>query len=198
MRDIAAVHRTRCDVRFRSIHMIGYVNGMADFKSEIARHRDKLNELHERIHSTFKIRDRSDGHRKDWEDACAAFHDFRSQIDHYIAGISAEAISQDRHIRQFVFDFLSVDPVFFRSGYEKENMLKLLKALDLSDEEQEVLRQTILRRVRNGALREFRRFCHLIPKIQNDVFISELRLAAKSTDAQIQRRAAFALGYVID
>lgn len=171
---------------------------MSDFKSQIARHRDKLNELHERIHSSFKERDRSEAHKRRWEDACADFHGFRSEIDSYMDQVSFEKLSEDIQIRQFVFDFLSVDPIYFRSGYEKENLLKLLKPLDLIDQEKDVLRQTILRRVRNGALREFRRFCQLIPKIENEAFVAELRKEAKSTDAQIQRRAAFALGYVAE
>ena len=170
---------------------------MSDFKSQIARHRDKTNELHERIHSTFKVRDRSDAHKHAWKDACSEFRKFRSAIDSSLDGVSAEEILQDNQIRQRVFDFLHVDPIYFRSGYQKEKLLRLIKKLHLTDNEKTILRQTILRRVRNGALREFRRFCQLIPKIQNDAFVAELRLEAKSTDAQIQRRAAFALMYVV-
>lgn len=111
---------------------------------------------------------------------------------------NTEALMADKQIRQFVFDFLSVDPIYFRSGYEKEKLLRLLKSLELTDEEKTVLRQIILRRVRNGALREFRRFCQFIPKIEDDAFISELREQAKSTDEQVKRRAAFALDYVVE
>lgn len=169
---------------------------MSDFKSQIARHRDTLNELHYRINSTFKARSRSEDHKRRWEEACAEFHAFRSEIDNYMDQVSAETLSDNKLIRQFVFDFLSVDPVYFRSGYEKEHYLKLLKSLDLTDAEKDIVRQTILRRIRNGALREFRRFCRLIPKIMNDAFVDELRDAANSTDTQIQRRAVFALEYV--
>jgi hypothetical protein len=194
--DEAAVDQRGWDVCFCFHGNISYGAAMANFKSQIAHHRDKLNELHERIHSTFKVRERSESHRHRWEDACADFHNFRSEIDSYIDDVSAERLSEDKRIRQFVFDYLSVDPIYFRSGYQKENLLKLLKSLNLSDGEKDILRQTILRRVRNGALREFRRFCQLIPKIENDAFVDELRNEAKSTDAQIQRRATFALEYV--
>ncbi|MEM1151725.1 MAG: hypothetical protein AAGI03_14430 [Pseudomonadota bacterium] len=171
---------------------------MSDFKSQIARHRDKLNEFHERIHSTFKVRNCSEAHKRRWEDACADFHGFRSEVDSCMDQVRVERLSEDKQIRQFVFDFLTVDPIYFRSGYEKENLIRLIKSLDLLDGEKDVLRQTILRRVRNGALREFRRFCQLIPKIENDAFVAKLRKEARSTDAQIQRRAAFALKYVAE
>ncbi|MBY6141881.1 hypothetical protein KUV26_20795 [Leisingera daeponensis] len=190
--------RLPSDVCFCSVSYIGYGGAMSDFKSQIARHRDKLNELHERIHSTFKERDRSEAHKRTWEDACSDFHSFRSEINSFMDEVSSKRLSEDTQTRQFVFDFLSVDPIYSRSGYEKENLLRLLKPLELIDEEKEVLRQTILRRIRNGALREFRRFCQLIPKIKNEAFVSELRKEAKSTDAQIQRRAAFALEYVAE
>ncbi|MEM8976882.1 MAG: hypothetical protein AAGD43_32935, partial [Pseudomonadota bacterium] len=77
---------------------------MADGKSQIARHRDKLNELHERIHSTFKVRDGSEFHKRRWQDACADFHNFRSEIDGYMDEVSAEGLSENKHIRKFVFD----------------------------------------------------------------------------------------------
>lgn len=169
---------------------------MPDFKSQIARHRDRLNELHGRIQSTAKDRGRSEAHKRRWEDACAEFHGFWSEIDSYLNKVGCETLSEDAQTRQFVFDFLSVDPIYFRSGYEKENLLRLLKSIELSDQEKAVLCQTILSRVRNGALREFRRFCQLIPKIENEAFVAELRKEARSTDAHIQRRAAFALEYV--
>ena len=170
---------------------------MTDFKSQIARHRDTLNELHERIHATFKMRDRSEAHKQTWKEACSKFHGFQSEIDIYLDEVSAERVSEDKQIRQFVFDFLSVDPIYFRSGYEKERLLKLLKALDLTDGEKAVLRQIIRRRIRNGALREFRRFCQLIPRIQTDDFVAELRTTAQSNEEDIKRRAAFALEYVV-
>ena len=155
-----------------------------------------MNELQTRIHSTFKERDRSDAKKRAWQDACSDFHRFHSEIDTFLEDVTVTTVSEDKQIRQFVFDFLSVDPIYFRSGYEKERLLKLLKPLDLTDAEKAVLRQTIQRRIRSGALREFRRFCQLIPKIQTSEFVVELQAAAKSTDPQVQRRAVFALKYV--
>ncbi|WP_083095864.1 hypothetical protein [Pseudophaeobacter leonis] len=170
---------------------------MADFKSQIARHCNTLNELHERIHATLEVRDRSEANRRAWKDACSKFQGFQSDVNKYLDKVSAETVSQDKQIRQFVFDFLSLDPIFYRSGYEKERILRVLKKFDLTDHEKTVLRQTILRRIRNGALREFRRFCQFIPQVQTENFINELQAAARSTDENIKRRAVFALEYVV-
>ncbi len=111
--------------------------------------------------------------------------------------VSHTTVAEDEQTRRFVFDFLSVDPVYFRSGYEKERLLKVVKMLDLTEHEKAVLRQTIQRRIRNGALREFRRFCQLIPKIQSDDFTANLKTDAGSTDVNVRRRATFALAYII-
>lgn len=169
---------------------------MTDFKSLIAHHRDTLNELHGNIHATFKLRDRSEGQKQAWAEACSAFHSFESEIDNLLESVNAKTVAENKQLREFAFDFISVDPIYFRSGYEKERLLKLLKSLDFTDHEKSVLRQTILHRVNNGALREFRRFCQLIPKIQSDDFVFELKMDARSTDENIRRRAAFALEYI--
>jgi len=171
---------------------------MTDFKPQIASHRDTLNELLERIHTTYKMRDRSDKHHQAWAEACREFHSFQSEVDNLLEKVSADTVAEHKPLRKFVFDFISVDPIYFRSGYEKERLLKLLKPLDFTEHERAVLRQTILRRVSNGALREYRRFCQLIPKIQTDDFLAELRTAEQSTNNDISRRAAFALEYVVE
>ncbi len=170
---------------------------MTDYKSQIARHRDALNALQERIHTTFRMRDQSEARKRAWEDACSEFQSFQSQIDTLLNNISGDTVANDKGIRSFVFDFLSVDPIYYRSGYEKERLLKLVKALELTGHEKAVLRETIQNRVRNGALREFRRFCQLIPKIQTDDFVIELQTSAGCGDEDVRRRAAFALKYVV-
>ncbi len=169
---------------------------MKDFKSQILRHRDTLNELQRHIHATFKVRDHSAGKKQAWSEACRVFHIFESEIDKILENVNSKTVAEDKLLRKFVFDFISVDPIYFRSGYEKERLLKSVKFLEFTDHEKSVLRQTIQHRVNNGALREFRRFCQLIPKIQSDDFVFELKMAARSTNENIKRRAAFALDYI--
>jgi hypothetical protein len=176
---------------------IDYTAAMPDFKSQILRHRDMVNELHGRIRASIGARDRSEAHERAWKAACAEFHGYRSEIHGYMDQVSAKTLAEGGPIRRFVFDYLHVDPMYFRSGYEKERLLRLLKSIELADEEKAVLRETILRRVRNGAFREFRRFCQLIPKLQDDAFVAELRAEAESADMPIRRRASFALHYTV-
>ncbi|MEM9342367.1 MAG: hypothetical protein AAGA87_04935 [Pseudomonadota bacterium] len=168
---------------------------MTGFKAQIARHRDAVNVAHARVRATVRTRDRSDADRGAWMEACREFHALRSEIEVYVERVSGEGLA-DPLLRRFVFDYLSVDPVYFRSGYQKERLLKAVKRLELTDEEAVVLRQTILRRVRTGALREFRHLCRLMPQVQTDEFVAELRAAAGGADDEIRRRAAFALTYV--
>jgi len=105
---------------------------------------------------------------------------------------------EDPLLRQFVFDFMSIDPMYFRSGYQKEKILRALKKIEFAEEERVILRQTILRRIRTNAHREFRHLCRLIPKVQTEDFISELSAAARSNDEYMRRRALVALEYTTD
>jgi len=169
---------------------------MVQFKSTIARHRDVLNGLHARVYETFARRHRSQLHLTEWKDACAEFHRYSSDVDKLLDQCDAKELNLNPTLREFVFDYISVDPIYFGSGYAKEWLLRQVKRLKLTEPEKEILRQTIMRRVQRGALREFRRFCRIIPKITTQEFISELEAASRSKDAAIRHRALFALTYV--
>ena len=169
---------------------------MGYFESMIVRHSRSVNELHDLVNMTFAESRRQGTSRQKWQDACANFHRFRTEVNDFLEMISVHAIESDASLREFLFEYISVDPIYFRSGYEKERILQLLKRVDLTDNEKDVLRTTILRRVHRVALREFRRFCRLIPQIATDTFIDELVRASRSRDPNVRRRAIFALDYV--
>ncbi|SHG80631.1 hypothetical protein [Marivita hallyeonensis] len=168
---------------------------MPEYTSLIARHRDALNSLHGDVQVTFRTKTHSAKHEKDWKDACRAFQEFESEVDRILRTVNVQTICANEKIREFVFDFLSVDPIYFRSGYEKERLLRLLKPVKLTEFEKQTLRQIILRRIRTGALREFRKFCQMIPRIQTEDFLNDLRDAGHSGDQHVKRRARFALTY---
>lgn len=169
---------------------------MASFKSQILRHERAVNAAKARVRETVALRTRSDADLRTWQEACRAFHAAFVGDLPWPADLSPEGLGRDAEARAFVFDFLAVDPIYFRSGYIKETLLRQVKKIALTRKEEAVLRDAILRRVHGRAYREFRHFCRLIPNIQDAAFVSALRSAAGSEDAGIRRRAAFALRYV--
>ena len=166
---------------------------MSTFKQMIARHRDRCNELHKRVHEAHSKSHLSDVKKEEWQKAARDFRSFESEVDVLLHQASSPSIVDDPSLREFAFDYLSVDPMYFNSGYAKENLLKSIKNLEFSEGEKEVLQQTILRRVKNGAYREFKHFCRRIPVIVSDEFEGALRSLAASKDDDIKRRALFAL-----
>jgi hypothetical protein len=71
--------------------------------------------------------------------------------------------------------FLEVDPVFFRSGYIKEDLLERLRQAPLDENQKRRLKQVILARVRDPKTRrEFRRYCRLAAFVTDDLFEEEI------------------------
>ena len=169
---------------------------MARFKSVISQHRDRCNELHSKVHATFLRCKKSEQSKAEWQTACRDFREFRTEVDDLLEKVDTQSIETEPSIREFVFDYISIDPVYFGSGYAKERLLSQLKKVKLSDDEKEIFRRTILQRVKNGAYREFKHYCRFIPQIASESFIEDLHSASCSHDESIQSRAKFALNYL--
>jgi hypothetical protein len=93
-----------------------------------------------------------------------------------------------------ILQFLEADPIFFRSGYLKADLVRFLSRTPLSGPQIERLRVVVLRvaGLRDG--REFRRYCRLARRLDAPPFRSELEALLSSDDADIRRRA----GWVLD
>ena len=98
--------------------------------------------------------------------------------------------------REFIFSYFAVDPVYFGSGYTKEWLIRKVKALDFDESEKAVIRNLIVSRIHKGAMREFKHFCRLIPRIQNKSFSDDLNHLSDTKDSNVSSRARFALRYL--
>jgi hypothetical protein len=154
------------------------------------------NALHHARQAALLIRDQSPLKRRDWELAAKRFHAHRSSLDPLIESCSCGAqqfVTPEQ--REFMFDYISVDPQFFRSGYIMERILRRAKRLCLSAEEKHVMQKLLLGRVREKAFRNFRDVCRLIPKIEDAGFRAEIEELMHSPDAATRQRATYALKY---
>lgn len=86
--------------------------------------------------------------------------------------------------------------MYFRSGHTKEWLIRKVKPLDSDELEKAVIRNLIIGRVHNGAGREFKHFCRLIPSIQNRSFSDDLNHLSDTKDSGVAGRAGFALRYL--
>ena len=170
---------------------------MARYQDTIRRHSEEVNRLHAAVHETVKYRDKSQSHREEWLKAAALFRNHHSSIDNWMQEIEGSEICDWQNAREFVFQYLTVDPVYFRSGYAKEMLVKKLKKCVLTNEESQILRTLIVNRIQSGGQREFKKFCQLIPKIQNEAFNEEVIILANAKDSNVASRGKIALRYLI-
>ena len=76
-----------------------------------------------------------------------------------------------------------------------ERLLRKIKKLSLSEAEKALLRNLILKRIDNKALRNFRHICRFIPVIEAVGFSNEVVARTRSHDPSVKHRAEFALSY---
>jgi hypothetical protein len=158
-------------------------------RSEIQQGAAKLQAMHEKIHATYQSRS------AEWSQAC---EDFRSSYDSlaYPGGLQvgmAALKSSSEVAIETAIEFLEVDPIFFRSGYIKEELIQNLKRADLTDAQKERLNGVILRLVELRDCREFRRYCQLATRTKSPKLETELKRLISSNDPSVIRRALWVL-----
>lgn len=88
-----------------------------------------------------------------------------------------------------VLEFLEADPIFFGSGYIKEEALTLLKRVALSEDDTRRLRAVLLKAVQENDRREFRRYTRLARHIDSNDLRTALDQLRNDDDAGTRRRA---------
>ena len=152
--------------------------------------------LHQDLREAVKVRDQSPSRREAWRRAALNFNNYRSEVDDYLSKIQDADIDGWQEGREFVFCYFAVDPIYFRSGHTKEWLIRKVKALDFDESEKAVIRDLIIGRVHKGAMREFKHFCRLIPRIQTKNFSDSLHQLSNTKDRAVSCRAKFALRYL--
>lgn len=101
--------------------------------------------------------------------------------------IHAATYREDPVTIESAVQFLEADPMFFRSGYIKEEFLEhLSRGIPLNDDQKKRLQQVFLLRVRERRTRrEFRRYCRLAPAVSDPSFEKQIaKLAGSSGEYQ--------------
>ena len=85
--------------------------------------------------------------------------------------------------------FLEADPWFFRSGYEKQNLIRHLKRAELNDTQRERLGHVVVAAIDGRDRTEFRHYCRLACGVWSDHLDEEVAKRLASPDPGIRRRA---------
>ena len=121
----------------------------------------------------FKQGGRTDEKRRAWELCCAALEEAWQAAwpPTFWDAFQALGIAGPCDV-SMVVSFLEADPVFFRSGYVGESILRKLRRHPLTEPVKERLRRVVLDAVRRRHRRAFRRFSSLA----RDLDTTDLRL----------------------
>ena len=179
----------------------------SDLHRIIRGHAASVNSLHDELREKFEVYDRRcrdvpkpssncAAYEAEWRDAAQRFRDFESPLDAMLDSACDSDLSADEDARKLVFAFLNVDPIYFRSGYLKQHLFRKLKSVTLTEEEQEIIANLVLRRIDQNALREFRELCRLIPNVGTEALRSGIIERLNSKDQGIRHRAEFAARYL--
>lgn len=90
-------------------------------------------------------------------------------------------------------DFLEADPIFYRSGYVKEQLIRRLKRAPLDPGQAKRLRGVVIGIVLTRDAREFRHYGRLAHRVDTPALRDELRIIAGGSDAGQRRRATWML-----
>lgn len=85
--------------------------------------------------------------------------------------------------------FLEADPWFFRSGYQKERLIRHLKRLPLRGGQRARLGEIVIAAIDGRDRREFRHYCRLACAVWSTHLDDRVALRIASDDAGIRRRA---------
>ena len=87
--------------------------------------------------------------------------------------------------------FLEADPWFFRSGYEKQNIIRHLKRTPLTEPQRVHLARVVLAAIDGRDRIEFRHFARLACGIWSEFLDEEVAMRMQSRDPGIRRRATW-------
>ena len=102
----------------------------------------------------------------------------------------------DGEWREATITFLEVNPRYFRSGYDKAQLLRCLKRADLSPRHKQRLKAVLLDVVGRPSGVEFRQYCQLAARLACKELSSALSKLVKSEDEGVRRRASWMLEHV--
>jgi hypothetical protein len=92
-----------------------------------------------------------------------------------------------------IVEYLAADPIYFRSGYIKERLLRAIKKRDLEPAHAELLQDAVLHVVSTRDCREFRLYCQAATKVDDARLRNGLAAIATSGDADARRRVSWVL-----
>ena len=160
---------------------------MKDYRGIISKNAARLRELNAEIKRTFKAEPHGPAHHA----ACAAFHSEYDALA-FPGGLNVSLVSLktgDPRVVDIAVQYLEVEPLFFRSGYISETILRYLKHVPLSSDQVTRLVNVIGNSIRNGGRRRFVNCARLAGVLNDDRIYSGALTLSRESAPETKRRA---------
>lgn len=156
--------------------------------------RDAQEAVHAAARAARKYPNKDDAPKAHWKDEAARFHRvLRAAYPQSLLAALESLRRREGGDLEPVLEFLEADPIFYGSGYMKEEALRLLPRASLSEDAKNRLTAVLLNAVRGNGRREFRRYCLLGRHINSEDLRSALEQLRHNPEAGVRRRAEWAL-----
>jgi|GEM_PF-1647482 len=132
-----------------------------------------------------------------WKQAAALFHRTLDEAypDQFWESFESLRRGELAHLDAAI-TFLEIDPWFFRSGYLKADLLRIICKLTLSPSDVQRLQTVVLAAIDFRDRREFRWYCKLARRVTTKEFKTEVEERIQLGDRDIQRRARWVLSAI--
>jgi len=158
----------------------------------------ELEKLNQRVLELSRRRRESPETTAAWREAAQTFHANYDRLA-FPGGLAREferLRNGDQEAIELAVQYLEANPWYFRSGYHKAEILKLLNRHPLTQEQCTRLRKVILDRVRGKPVREMRAYCRLAARVTNEQFEAELLVIKEKSNSHAARSAGWVLEYL--
>jgi len=115
-----------------------------------------------------------------------------------ISGAIAALKAGDRAYVEPIVRYLELDPYQHGSGYLKEKIWRALRRVELTEKQQQRVRQVALLYVRRRISREFAPMCRMVAPIATPKLRGEVDILCGSEDSSVARRAIILRSYLRD
>ena len=163
--------------------------------AEIAKYSAIEKHLHDEIHRTFNSR--NSGKKvlyQAWSKACDAWHSYSSPLDKYWEPTFKSLVqSGNRQSIDELITYLEVDPYYFRSGYLKGRLIRIIKRAQRTEQDNRRLRGIMWNRTCGQSRQEFREYCRLATLISTPSFRADV---ARKTDTPGNNKFELLLSYL--
>ncbi len=152
------------------------------------------NNLRNQVCRTFPKNSASRDDFKKWQKACQNLYTFHSPLHQiWTQEFKSSVISGNRESIESLITYLEADPYYFRSGYLKSRLVRIIKKAPLTAKDEQRLRSVIWNKTAKRSGQEFREYCRLATLVSTPTFREKVAKKAVSIE---HKKFKFLLKYL--